>query len=1445
MYPILGISPVLPALPDVITYDWKTGLPVNVDETKAQRHVRDTDYWGMPYNTPITPGMKPKGKKPQVRVRVKPATSEPSQTNDMVTRFVKRVAAERERRTSAIKARVATWSDDDKAKAVSLVEQVRAKGQPMVAAPESAALGILDHGIQSQFATATSKAGATYRGRAVVESALFDLPMAVDPTERPIYGYLSVDDPDVVAQISPLMSAGPTQASVAPYGAIRFRLKSTAKDRTTFSFGDTMDTHVFPAKLTGPLTKANMYALFSEWVFPSKPKRTVQRDYIEAQIHGGVDVSDIAEVFVPEGDKYDRIVQAAESKGIAVTRYTPPPPPPAIVRATSAIERRAIRVIHRAFQIASDEYDPENYNRKWLESKARHVRDPDFWGKPYGTPITPGMKPKPKGPKVRVSVSRMPNIQPLSAKEYSVPRVVQELKKIKPTGLPNASGGYGDPIDCGDDIDKAHKLLAAGKHIRLNTPLEVSVLIDQIEEERLFAVEHDQDMPDYDLCNITVPGTNLFCLESKGIPRIKMPQLKGTPVEGSYAATKADERNRVDLQPEFQQMLARLGIPINNTSVKATELKATQSQLNGAVVAKIRHGFKDKTRSVHEIYVTRDGYIVDGHHHWAAVMAVDLEDGHLGDEDMPVKMIDADIGYVLDLANMYTDLAGIEKARATGLKSLRAMFGLVIGQPSYHTCEVKTRHVRDAAFWGAPVGTPLPLPEGMGKPKPRIRVSRIPAITSKPAPPPDTVELEGVGTLVKGRDSLWEHLVPVGDGKYTISPERRALLDSIAAEAVIGYPSQEHPVITMLGGGCGAGKTSVLRGSPDVLTPPDETVNIACDELTLTLRDRDPAFADIDENTMAGYLHEEASYISKQIMAACYEQKIHCILDGTGDSSLAKLQKKIDRAHEAGFEVHGVYATVPTPLAFARNVQRAINEEGRGEVPPWAVSESHQSVSHIALGASQSMDSYKLYDTTRGMTDGPRLIGETTKGKPMKVYDQATFDGFLSKDGEWGPEDLEAIRDQLPPEYLRTNDESLLPPRFFDYGWTSPAIKADQQRPKIDDDLRRVILISVMMKTPFAKAGVPDTPDNRAAWALAQRTLGSGPYEMDAEWPSEEKYGDDVMKQMLGDDYATRIGRQALGDQIKSLLDGFKAATIRRVRDPGYWGVPYNTPITPGMKPRKKPKVRVTIKNSPNQWRKITSASDVSDDMWGSESIKAVLGIGATVYMGKHGDILVLDKDLPTSLTTPKKVAALLADMDTVVAAIPPSLRGPGQAPLAVIVPANDPRLPYVPTDHGLFLHMLRNGANGIVLGYTVRDTGVINLNPTVLGNPPPMLAQRMKETGGPYTAANSARLGTLMHESGHFIETAKDSFQEEPALQIDPDTGELGLTLTAHPDEMRFFAHIVKTYKESLTDHYAMSDMYEAYAEAYAEYRLGSDTDDPGWIDMAREYADRYGWDD
>lgn len=253
-----------------------------------------------------------------------------------------------------------------------------------------------------------------------------------------------------------------------------------------------------------------------------------------------------------------------------------------------------------------------------------------------------------------------------SADEFSVKDAAETLKQIPVDGRPDGAGDLKDPVDCGDDVEMAHQLLGEGKHVRLNTPQEVSILLDRIAKESAFAKETGGEAPDYDLCKVSAPKTNLFCLESKGIPRVQMPQFSGAPVEGSYAATKFnEEKGESDVVDDFATLLDELGVGVEDKAVPVQELKASQNQLVGAKVAGMRQAMRDGKVPDAPIYVTRDGYIVDGHHRWAAKMGLDLEDGQLGDVDMPVKMIDADIGYILDISNGFTEMAGI-KPKATG-----------------------------------------------------------------------------------------------------------------------------------------------------------------------------------------------------------------------------------------------------------------------------------------------------------------------------------------------------------------------------------------------------------------------------------------------------------------------------------------------------------------------------------------------------------------------------------------------------------------------------------------------------------------------------------------------------------------------------------------------------------------------------------------------------------
>ena len=64
------------------------------------------------------------------------------------------------------------------------------------------------------------------------------------------------------------------------------------------------------------------------------------------------------------------------------------------------------------------------------------------------------------------------------------------------------------------------------------------------------------------------------------------------------------------------------------------------------------------------IFVSRDGYVIDGHHRWAAVVGMDAADGVLGDELMNVIEVDLSIHEVLQDALEFTSDFGIASKAA-------------------------------------------------------------------------------------------------------------------------------------------------------------------------------------------------------------------------------------------------------------------------------------------------------------------------------------------------------------------------------------------------------------------------------------------------------------------------------------------------------------------------------------------------------------------------------------------------------------------------------------------------------------------------------------------------------------------------------------------------------------------------------------------------------------
>lgn len=256
-------------------------------------------------------------------------------------------------------------------------------------------------------------------------------------------------------------------------------------------------------------------------------------------------------------------------------------------------------------------------------------------------------------------------------------RFASEFSKLVPhtrTGsrLPGAKPEMPEPphspgthpsaaIDVGGDVEKAAQLLAQGAHVRLQQPHQVSTLLDKLAAMAHEAESKGEKAPNFDLCKVSVPGTNLFCADTKGYGRVDMPQLSGIPLPGSPAdALERNERGSVNIAPAFRDYLERKGVKITDTSVPASHLRASQKELNGAKVAGIAQAIKGGKFTGHpRLFVSNDDYIVDGHHRWAANVGVDSADNELGDIDMDVAQVDMPITDLIDEAKRFAAEMGI------------------------------------------------------------------------------------------------------------------------------------------------------------------------------------------------------------------------------------------------------------------------------------------------------------------------------------------------------------------------------------------------------------------------------------------------------------------------------------------------------------------------------------------------------------------------------------------------------------------------------------------------------------------------------------------------------------------------------------------------------------------------------------------------------------------
>ena len=227
--------------------------------------------------------------------------------------------------------------------------------------------------------------------------------------------------------------------------------------------------------------------------------------------------------------------------------------------------------------------------------------------------------------------------------------------------------------------------------------------VDEMNHAALVALR-GQKVIDFELCSKVFSQVG-FCYDktgkktTKGIVRKEMPQFSSQvdPSKKDSAAFKTlmaakgytspdqvtpeDLKLEINMEKQYQEALKNAGYEINDQEVDATSLKPIQGELLGSKVAAMygtlvaaqqdpQNYGKAASRLLEPIYVS-DGYVIDGHHRWAAQCAVDIANGAGTNAKMKTRTITkggkpVPIDEIIEFSNKFQQDAGLMSQSRSG-----------------------------------------------------------------------------------------------------------------------------------------------------------------------------------------------------------------------------------------------------------------------------------------------------------------------------------------------------------------------------------------------------------------------------------------------------------------------------------------------------------------------------------------------------------------------------------------------------------------------------------------------------------------------------------------------------------------------------------------------------------------------------------------------------------
>lgn len=230
--------------------------------------------------------------------------------------------------------------------------------------------------------------------------------------------------------------------------------------------------------------------------------------------------------------------------------------------------------------------------------------------------------------------------------------------------------GLKEPIT---NLDDAIKMLREGKGVMFDRPDHAVVLLDKMAEAVKEAKDKGEKAPVFDLCKVMVKGSSLFCHQNMKIPRDQMPQLSGTPQAGTPSdKLPRNKAGHVNVRDALLDSLAEKGIKIEKTEESAGRMRASQNQMDGGKVGEMLKSLEKGTLTPAPLFISKENYVVDGHHGWAATVAKEYKEGK--EIKIPVYRVDMPI---LDLLKYTTDFSSKMGLRQKefGKSLTEALFG--------------------------------------------------------------------------------------------------------------------------------------------------------------------------------------------------------------------------------------------------------------------------------------------------------------------------------------------------------------------------------------------------------------------------------------------------------------------------------------------------------------------------------------------------------------------------------------------------------------------------------------------------------------------------------------------------------------------------------------------------------------------------------------------------